>query len=958
MVFGLRLSALAEQPESAREMAAIDPLWRASVGRILESLKLLPRNIARITWAAVDAKSWQDRAVVLLELEKGQDAKALAGLGDAFDLQVAGQPCRCMANAAWPHPFVALDERTVITGPEPLLRELADRAEPPPESAVVGRLLKGAMPEPDFFVLIDLAAAREAQWPLPISVWDLWSAGRDPWHVLWETPLGLGVWVRRTAPGRSEVGWVCEGETAALKVRAALDQLLPAARTALDGTVAALTKRLESGRITAQEADQYDFLLKRTRAALETAKAEVVDQSVWLRIDWEQHLPAAAAAGLDSRQAIRTDWLEAARRADEANHGRIVASLLGLVKAEGHFPAGAGGATLLPPETRLSWIAAMLPYFEHRDWHRELQFGYSWNSAQNRPVTQRRLDTVVNPALGPGSTEAGFPVTHYVGVAGVGADAAELKPGDPRAGLFGYARNAGPADIADGASNTLATLGVSGRLGPWASGGEATVRGLTRRPYVNGPDGFGSGQPDGMLAGMADGSVRFISKDVDPTVLEQLATMRGGEKASVAVLEPKPAAPPKAASPPAKQEPSPPAAVAKTAAPPPPAGKEARAEEEEDAEESATFAGEELLKIDLQARLADRVPEIHIPGTPLLEAVRFMSQMSTVPVSFDLDWMRALGVGLRDPVTVRLAGATSGEILQALAAARGLACEVTGDMILVTAPAKRRGALQTVKYAVADLTGKDPVSEGQLREWIGTLVAPESWREAGGPGTIELAGGDMAVTQTELVHFHVRDFCDRLRLARGLSPEARPGTFKPTLATRFDEARAKLRQPVTANFAEPTPLAEIAAELERLTKATVLFDLAALAQARVSPQRRGTLSAQDQPFSEVLAGLLRTCDLTYRIAGAETFEITSRQAVAARLEVEFYRVASLLAQGRAPEALIEQIKAQVASATWNDAGGPGTMCFDKASGHLIVLQSQPVQVRLQLLLARLAADQE
>ena len=67
-----------------------------------------------------------------------------------------------------------------------------------------------------------------------------------------------------------------------------------------------------------------------------------------------------------------------------------------------------------------------------------------------------------------------------------------------------------------GASNTIAILGVTDRCGPWASGGNATVRPLTTPPYVNGPDGFGSGQPDGMLAGMADGSVRFISKDVDP----------------------------------------------------------------------------------------------------------------------------------------------------------------------------------------------------------------------------------------------------------------------------------------------------------------------------------------------------------------------------------------------------------------------------------------------------------
>ena len=65
------------------------------------------------------------------------------------------------------------------------------------------------------------------------------------------------------------------------------------------------------------------------------------------------------------------------------------------------------------------------------------------------------------------------------------------------------------------------------------------------------------------------------------------------------------------------------------------------------------------------------------------------------------------------------------------------------------------------------------------------------------------------------------------------------------------------------------------------------------------------------------------------------------------------KLAKPLAKPMTPEALMEQIKAQVAGATWNDAGGPGAMLFDKASGCLMVLQSQPVQVKVQLLLGKL-----
>ena len=81
----------------------------------------------------------------------------------------------------------------------------------------------------------------------------------------------------------------------------------------------------------------------------------------------------------------------------------------------------------------------------------------------------------------------------------------------------------GQQDLVRGGANTIAVLGVQDQCGPWAQGGRATVRPLTQQPYLNGPDGFGSGQADGMVAGMADGSVRFLSKNIDPHVMEQLA---------------------------------------------------------------------------------------------------------------------------------------------------------------------------------------------------------------------------------------------------------------------------------------------------------------------------------------------------------------------------------------------------------------------------------------------------
>lgn len=945
----LRASRLADREEFNLAVPLAGPTWQQTIGELLTGFGLKIETIRRLSWASTDLADWPDYGVMLVELEEGQDAGVFRVVSKPVEIELDGEPCRRLNKGGWPHPFAVLDELTIVTGREELLRELADRSEPLLASTPIDRLLAAASPEADAVTLLDLAAAREAGWRLPTSLMDVWPAGREPWHVVWEMPQGLGFSFRRGDRVLGEVALLCEGETAAKSVDAALGELIPAAKTVLHAQVESLTQRLEAGRLTAASADQYEVFLNGASTALGAARWDVEKETVWLRIDFGDDAAPLLAAGLGSRPAIRAEWLGAARIADEANYQRMLSGLDGYQRAEGHFPPGAGGGALLPPETRLSWIAMMLPYFGHRDWHRELDFGYSWNSPQNRPVTSRRLDAVVNPALGPKSTEAGFPVTHYVGVAGVGAGAGDLKPNDPRAGVFGHNRTTQMGDITDGASNTIAILGVIERLGAWAAGGSGTVRALTKPPYVNGPDGFGSGQPGGMLAGMADGSVRFLSSDIDPTVLEQLATIGGGEKVPAASLVstgiPEPLTQPDNASP----EPD-------TAAEEGPPADTGDAAQGLTVEEARVGAESEPAKVDVQARLADPLLEMGFADVPLADALKLLSQMSTLPITFDLDAMAELGVTIRDPVAVQVSDATTGKVLEAVLSNRGLTYVVEDDQILVTSPQRKRIALRAVPYTVSDLAGPEPAALSELAGLVQKLVAPESWRPAGGQGTVEPAEGVLRVVQTDPIHYQILTFCERLRAARGLPLRSQHDPNKFALATLLDRARAKLSEPVTANFHKPTPLVRIIADLEELTGTRILIDWLALQAQGMSPGVEGSLNCRDLPLSEVLDDLLRPMGLAYRVVDADTLEVTTRRTVAARLELEFHPVGDLLTEGATAASLMEGIKDQVAGATWSEAGGPGVLHFDQPSQCLIVLQAQPAQFELEELLERWRAE--
>jgi len=938
-----RPSQWADTPVAAKAILEYRDLWQPTVGRLLRGLGLQLESVEQLTWAAADLAAWPERCVVIVQLTPDHDAALLANGGEPVDVALDGAACRRLDNPHWPHPFAVVNPRVIVTGDLALLRELADRTDPALASRSIERLLDAVSPGADATLLLDLTAARGAGWKLPTALFDVWPEGERPWRVLWDVPGGVGCSIRYGDRPDGRAVFVCEGPTAVEEVKAAVDELLPAARNALDARLASLPKRLQSGEMTAAVAASYEVLLQDGLDAAQAARSEVVEEAVVVHVPSPKRPGAVATAALDRRKTIHADWLAAARTVDETNHRRLITGLTGYAKAEGQYPPGVAGGALLAPETRLSWIASMLPYLDHSEWHRQLQFGYPWNGPQNREISAQELPEMTNPAVGPEQTEAGFPVTHYVGVAGVGRDAARLPPDDPRAGVFGYRRSARPEEIADGASNTIAVAGVTGRLGPWASGGRATVRSFTRRPYVNGPDGFGSGQPDGMLVTMADGSVRFVSQHVAPEVIEQLATANGGGETTVAALNVRPQVPPAIddIDPPGLDDIEP---LEEPDAQP--------AADPGDTEPPAEPAGS---AVDVRPKLAMRVPAIELPEMELGQAVSTISTIAGVPISFDPLAMKQLDVSLRDKVRLEMTEATIAEILQALAAQHKLAPIVADGHVLLGSSNEHRHRLYSLKYTLSDLTGNDPKKVGEMAALVRKLVAPETWEPAGGRGTVEPAGDALKVTQTAPVHREILIFCEKLRVARGRPPRSRRNPDEFRLESRTEQAAAVLSRKVTANFHQPVPLLEVADYLARLGDVDILIDRMALGREGLSAQTPASLVVGDTPLSAALDRLAESAGVAWRVIDPATLQITSPAVIASQPELEFYRVSELLTGGRSGPGLAESLTTGVHPATWREAGGPGVIHFDEPSGCLIVLQSQPVQAEIEQLLEKMEA---
>ena len=354
--------------------------------------------------------------------------------------------------------------------------------------------------------------------------------------------------------------------------------------------------------------------------------------------------------------------------------------------------------------------------------------------------------------------------------------------------------------------------------------------------------------------------------------------------------------------------------------------------------------------VDVAARLADSLRGIELTDMPLAKAVDLLAAISTAPITLDADAMTQLGVTPRDPISLRLGSTTVSDALQAAVAERGMAVVVDGGQVIVTSPAEYRETLRRVRYTVADLTGEDKAAVAQLAALVRRLVAPESWQSAGGRGTIEPGQGVLVVLQTGDVHQQVLVFCERLRNARQKPLRSHGNPERFTLLTRLDQARKTLDRPVTANFHEPVPLAKILAFLAEAAGSDILIDRAALAAAETSDRVEGTLTVEKQGLGVALTALLRPLGLTYRAVGANTIQVTTKEAAEERFELEFYPIGRWLDKGILEPKLVEGLKARVAAATWSDAGGLADACFDPPSRSLIVLQSQPSQTLIQRLL--------
>ena len=225
-----------------------------------------------------------------------------------------------------------------------------------------------------------------------------------------------------------------------------------------------------------------------------------------------------------------------------------------------------------PPYSRISFFSELLPYLGRDALAKSLDPDEAWNKGRNLDGAE----VWVSELLVPGYPQSSWRVTsreaagrvlgatNFVAIAGVGLDAPRYDPNDPanakKLGICGYEWGSRVEEVKDGLAYTIYLMQTPpGLPQPWIAGGGATIRGLDEKDPMRAfahTIGTPGGKP-GTFALMADGTVRFIPRDIKKEVLLAMATRAGGEDISAVIDREAPVVYPVKPKPEAKPEPKP-----------------------------------------------------------------------------------------------------------------------------------------------------------------------------------------------------------------------------------------------------------------------------------------------------------------------------------------------------------------------------------------------------------------
>ncbi len=188
----------------------------------------------------------------------------------------------------------------------------------------------------------------------------------------------------------------------------------------------------------------------------------------------------------------------------------------------------------------------------------------------------------------------------------------------------------------------------------------------------------------------------------------------------------------------------------------------------------------------------DKPTEFDFVGTPLQDVVDFLKDKHSLEIQLDTKALEEAGVGSDTPVSCKVKGISLRSALRLLLGRHDLAFVIQDEVLLITSGEVADARLFTRTYPVGDLVVDDDYDG--LIEAITSTVAPQTWDEVGGPGSLSTvkSAGSLVISQTRDVHEKVLQLLRSLRGARQAGGAASSQTSGKATSNPSDKSARKV----------------------------------------------------------------------------------------------------------------------------------------------------------------------
>jgi hypothetical protein len=387
-------------------------------------------------------------------------------------------------------------------------------------------------------------------------------------------------------------------------------------------------------------------------------------------------------------------------------------------------------------------------------------------------------------------------------------------------------------------------------------------------------------------------------------------------------------------------------------------------------------------------RKIDRLQAVDMPLTSFAEKVH---KQTGLLLLIDTRALDDVGIGTDVPVSIDVRNVSLGSALRTVLRDFELTLLIRDEVVWITSPEESEAYLATKLYPVRDLVTLDGhlpakfahLVSDELLELVTTTIAPESWADVGGPGSIELVANQwaLAVAQTDDVHARLTQQMQRIRRARkfartwdGEGPVSPIALEEPDTEENAKRIRAALASKVDLQF-HKKPLAEVAKELSVKHGIAVVVDTRALDDVGIGTDSPITFASSGTSLESALRHMMRPYELAILVQN-ESLWLTTPEEEESQLVTLVYPVPDLVLHDfgrpsktdseRDPEvdrllkvdfdSLIDLLTSVLARDDWDNVGGPGAVEGLALASSLVVSQTTRIQSRVGQLIEVLRAD--